>query len=54
MKTIAKLLFACQSAIEYEGIMFEKQTEKEVQKVFDSQMIVPILKKLNSDIVSKS
>lgn len=50
---VTRALAVCQTAVEYEKIIIDKNKDKEIQKVYETITYVPLLKKLSTDVISK-
>lgn len=51
---VVKALSVCQSAVEYERVILDKKNDKDLQNTFDSIHFIPLLKKISSEVISKS
>lgn len=49
-----RALAICQSAVEYERIVQDKKQDKELEKIQQIIPLIPLLKKLSTDVISKS
>lgn len=50
---VTRALAVCQTAVEYEKIVIDKNKDKEIQKVYETITYIPLLKKLSTDVISK-